>query len=165
MLLDGLTTFNHDRLRRWSLSWSYNSVQCLYWRPCNVNQPKRLHGEQSINVINDLRLRDRWAFVSLSRSMITSNPESMLRCPYWKMDRKATCCHSLANNHMSKVMKRKLSAGDVKAEVVRFAALLCARHWFYISHLYCNCFYSLANTRFLQWIWPIFSRCLCHPAS
>lgn len=52
----------------------------------------------TFNVMNDLRLRDQCAFISISRSMITSPLESILRRLYWKVDRKTTRLHSLPSD-------------------------------------------------------------------
>ena len=75
--------------------------------------------------MNDLRLRDQCAFISISRSMIASPRESILRRLYWKMDRKTTRCHSLpaGQSNDQRVMMWRISAGDIKA--ARQCAALC----------------------------------------
>lgn len=55
----------------------------------------------SINVMKDSQRRDQYAFISISRSMITSPWESILRRLYWKMDRNAVT-HYQSTNHMIK---------------------------------------------------------------
>lgn len=148
------------------------SALLIYRRPHNVHYSQRTEykWKRSINAMNDLRLRDQCAFISISRSIITSPRESIPRRLYWKMDRKTTLLLLITSRPIkwSRVLMWKKYQQVISKQ--RWFALLhctvqsvflCVWRWFYLSHPCTGTVFIALQTHISSYGFDLFHPAVC----